>query len=62
MEKVSEKDILQICQQFDRLDTGNCGKITLADLMESQPWTSLLMRYQTLEISVDYRLKPLKEI
>ncbi|PNT58412.1 hypothetical protein POPTR_001G352500v4 [Populus trichocarpa] len=37
MEKVSEKDILQICQQFDRLDTGNCGKITLADLMESQP-------------------------
>ncbi|KAL9404054.1 hypothetical protein Peur_001026 [Populus x canadensis] len=37
MEKVSEKDILQICQQFDRLDTGKCGKITLADLMESQP-------------------------
>ncbi|KAJ6965819.1 two-pore potassium channel 3-like [Populus alba x Populus x berolinensis] len=37
MEKVSEKDILQICEQFDRLDTGNCGKITLADLMESQP-------------------------
>uniref|UniRef100_A0A5B7AAP1 Putative Ca2+ activated outward rectifying K+ channel 6 isoform 1 n=2 Tax=Davidia involucrata TaxID=16924 RepID=A0A5B7AAP1_DAVIN len=33
--KVSEKDILQICQKFDRLDTGNCGKITLADLMES---------------------------
>ncbi|XP_057949939.1 two-pore potassium channel 3-like [Malania oleifera] len=35
MEKVSEKDILQICQNFDRLDVGNCGKITLADLMES---------------------------
>ncbi|KAL2475070.1 Two-pore potassium channel 3 [Abeliophyllum distichum] len=35
MGKVSEKDILQISQQFDRLDTGNCGKITLADLIES---------------------------
>ncbi|XP_043700570.1 two-pore potassium channel 3-like [Telopea speciosissima] len=34
MGKVAEKDILQICNQFDRLDTGNCGKITLADLME----------------------------
>ncbi|KAA8514981.1 hypothetical protein F0562_018232 [Nyssa sinensis] len=33
--KVSEKDVLQICQKFARLDTGNCGKITLADLMES---------------------------
>lgn len=33
--KVSEKDILQICRQFDRLDSGNCGKITLGDLMES---------------------------
>ncbi|KAA8519554.1 hypothetical protein F0562_013822 [Nyssa sinensis] len=33
--KVSEKDILLICKKFDRLDTGNCGKITLADLMES---------------------------
>ncbi|KAJ7947151.1 Two-pore potassium channel like [Quillaja saponaria] len=35
MGKVSEKDISQICNKFDRLDTGNCGKITLADLMES---------------------------
>lgn len=35
MGKVSEKDILQICNKFDRLDTGNCGKISLADLMES---------------------------
>lgn len=34
MGKVSEKDILQICQIFDRLDAGNFGKITLADLME----------------------------
>lgn len=36
MGKVSEKDILQICGTFDRLDTGNCGKISLADLMESR--------------------------
>ncbi|GLT52582.1 hypothetical protein SLA2020_259140 [Shorea laevis] len=35
MGKVLEKDILQICQKFDRLDAGNCGKITLADLMEN---------------------------
>lgn len=35
MEKVSEKDIILICKQFDKLDAGNCGKITLADLMES---------------------------
>ncbi|XWS19800.1 hypothetical protein CRYUN_Cryun31cG0047500 [Craigia yunnanensis] len=35
MGKVSEKDIMQICEKFDRLDAGNCGKITLADLMES---------------------------
>ncbi|XVF27374.1 hypothetical protein REPUB_Repub14bG0102000 [Reevesia pubescens] len=34
MGKVSEKDIMQICEKFDRLDAGNCGKITLADLME----------------------------
>ncbi|KAL8130343.1 hypothetical protein V2J09_019498 [Rumex salicifolius] len=33
MGKVSEKDVLQICRKFDQLDTGNCGKITLADLM-----------------------------
>uniref|UniRef100_A0A7N0T476 Potassium channel domain-containing protein n=1 Tax=Kalanchoe fedtschenkoi TaxID=63787 RepID=A0A7N0T476_KALFE len=35
MGKVGEKDILEICKQFERLDSGNCGKITLADLMES---------------------------
>lgn len=33
---VSEKDIMQVCHKFDGLDTGNCGKITLADLIESQ--------------------------
>jgi potassium channel subfamily K len=35
MGKVSEKDILEICKKFDRLDPGNCGKITLADLMQT---------------------------
>ncbi|GLT62562.1 hypothetical protein SLA2020_351890 [Shorea laevis] len=35
MGKVSEKDIMQICNKFDRLDAGNCGKISLADLMEN---------------------------
>ena len=35
MGKVSEKDILQICNKFDKLDSGHCGKITLADLTES---------------------------
>ena len=35
MGKVLEKDIMQISEKFDRLDAGNCGKITLGDLMES---------------------------
>ncbi|XP_057536591.1 two-pore potassium channel 3-like [Amaranthus tricolor] len=35
MGKVSDKDILLICKKFDQLDSGNCGKITLADLMHS---------------------------
>ncbi|XP_044496794.1 two-pore potassium channel 3-like [Mangifera indica] len=35
MGKITEKDIQQVCETFDRLDTGNCGKITLADLMPS---------------------------
>ncbi|GKD36090.1 two-pore potassium channel 3-like protein [Tanacetum coccineum] len=33
MGHVTEKEILQICSIFDRLDTGNTGKISLADLM-----------------------------
>ncbi|KAK4787759.1 hypothetical protein SAY86_011592 [Trapa natans] len=37
MGKVSEKDILQICENFDKLDSGKCGKITLADLLENHP-------------------------
>lgn len=36
MGKISEKDILQICKIFDRLDAGNCGKIMLADLLYTQ--------------------------
>ncbi|EOX93026.1 hypothetical protein QUC31_003943 [Theobroma cacao] len=35
MGKIAEKDILQICNQFDALDNSNCGKITVADLMDS---------------------------
>ncbi|XP_066390056.1 two pore potassium channel c-like [Miscanthus floridulus] len=35
MGKISEKDIMMICDQFQRLDTGNCGKIKLSDLLES---------------------------
>ncbi|CAK7346675.1 unnamed protein product [Dovyalis caffra] len=35
MGKIAEKDILQICNQFDSIYSTNCGKITLADLMES---------------------------
>lgn len=35
MGKIAEKDILQICKQFDSLEHNNYGKITLADLMES---------------------------
>ncbi|KAL3754818.1 hypothetical protein ACJRO7_001987 [Eucalyptus globulus] len=35
MGKIAEKDIAPICNQFDILDDSNCGKITLADLMES---------------------------
>ncbi|PIA37915.1 hypothetical protein AQUCO_02900045v1 [Aquilegia coerulea] len=35
MGKITEKDILQICDQFEKLDRTNSGKITLPDLMES---------------------------
>ncbi|KAG4119914.1 hypothetical protein ERO13_D11G108900v2 [Gossypium hirsutum] len=36
MGKVREKDILQICNQFSKLDTNNSGKITLPDLLKYQ--------------------------
>lgn len=41
MGKVSDKDILLICKKFDQLDTGNCGKITLADLVHNYHRDSL---------------------
>ncbi|GMP67817.1 hypothetical protein CsSME_00027682 [Camellia sinensis var. sinensis] len=34
MGKIAEKDIMQICTQFDTLDNTNCGRLTIADLME----------------------------
>lgn len=36
MQKIGEKDILQICDQFSKLDPNNLGKITLPDLLENQ--------------------------
>ena len=35
MGKIGEKDILQICNQFSKLDPSNCGKITLPALLEN---------------------------
>lgn len=35
METISEKDIMPICNQFDKLDAGKCGKITLSHLIAS---------------------------
>ncbi|GFZ04460.1 Ca2+ activated outward rectifying K+ channel 5 [Actinidia rufa] len=35
MGKTGEKDIMQICNQFNKLDPNNSGKITLPDLLES---------------------------
>ncbi|KAI4301587.1 hypothetical protein L6164_034850 [Bauhinia variegata] len=36
MGKVREKDILQICDQFNKLDPTNCGKITLPHILEGR--------------------------
>lgn len=36
MGKIGEKDILQICDQFNKLDSYNSGKITLPDLLETR--------------------------
>lgn len=33
MGKIAEKDVLQICNQFSKLDPNNLGKITLPDLL-----------------------------
>ncbi|PIN23604.1 hypothetical protein CDL12_03676 [Handroanthus impetiginosus] len=35
MGMIPEKVILEICKRFEKLDSGNCGKITLANLMET---------------------------
>lgn len=35
MGKIGEKDILQICNQFNKMDPNNIGKITLHDLLNS---------------------------
>lgn len=35
MGKIKEKDVLQICDQFNKLDRNNSGKITLPDLLEN---------------------------
>ncbi|KAJ3683444.1 hypothetical protein LUZ60_013671 [Juncus effusus] len=35
MGKISETDILLVGNQFDMLDSGRCGKITISDLFES---------------------------
>lgn len=36
MGKVTDKDILQVCTIYDRLDTANFGKISISDLLRSQ--------------------------
>lgn len=35
MGKIDEKDIMQICDQFSKLDSNHSGKITLPDLLEN---------------------------
>ncbi|KAH6768940.1 Ca2+ activated outward rectifying K+ channel 5 [Perilla frutescens var. frutescens] len=35
MGKIKEKDVLQICDQFNKLDRNNSGKITLPDLLNT---------------------------
>ncbi|XP_057965186.1 two-pore potassium channel 5 [Malania oleifera] len=35
MGKIGEKDLLQICDQFSKLDRNNAGKIALPDLLEN---------------------------
>ena len=36
MGKIGEKDIMQICNQFSKLDPNNSGKITLPDLLANR--------------------------
>lgn len=35
MGKIRDKDIMQICDQFNKLDRNKSGKITLPDLLEA---------------------------
>lgn len=35
MGKINEKDVMQICNQFNKLDENNSGKITLPSLLQS---------------------------
>lgn len=63
MGKISEHDIFKICKQFQRLDAGNCGKISLVDLIESHHWDELphhhqqdaVQRFRTLDVWVTRR-------
>lgn len=41
--KITERDILLINKQFERLDTGNCGRITLSNIIESHYWSVWIM-------------------
>ncbi|TKY61654.1 Two-pore potassium channel 5 [Spatholobus suberectus] len=36
MGKIQDKDVLQICDQFRKLDPSNCGKITLPHILEGR--------------------------
>lgn len=36
MGRIGEKDILEICNQFSKLDPNNSGKITLPDLLQNR--------------------------
>ncbi|CAL5194924.1 unnamed protein product [Lathyrus oleraceus] len=36
MGKIQDKDVMQICDQFRKLDPSNCGKITLPHLLEGR--------------------------
>lgn len=38
MGKIGDKDILQICQQFSKLDPDNSGKITLPHILHNRLW------------------------
>lgn len=40
MGKINDRDILQICNQFDKIDTNNSGKITLPELLRAYTMVS----------------------